>query len=71
MARKLFPIMLVLLLVSVSFSATLAQDFPRGGTVVVNESPRGSWVRNFNPFAPDPMHGTRQIIYEPLASLTL
>jgi peptide/nickel transport system substrate-binding protein len=66
--KVVFVALLALLVLSLpSMRSTQAQDDkPRGGTVTVNESPRGSWVRNFNPYAPDPMHGTTRILYEPL-----
>jgi peptide/nickel transport system substrate-binding protein len=65
MSKKLFPILLVLLLLSLSLSTTLAQgEIPRGGTVVVQEAPRSSWVRNFNPYAPNPVDPTNRLIYE-------
>jgi peptide/nickel transport system substrate-binding protein len=67
MSKKLFPILLVLLLLSLSLSATLAQsDIPRGGTVVVQEAPRSSWVRNFNPYSPNPVDPTNRLVYESL-----
>ncbi len=41
-------------------------SIPTGGTVVVNESPVAAWIRNFNPFAPNPVNGTTRFVYEPL-----
>ena len=50
-----------------ALTPVLAQDdTPRGGTVIINEAPAGAWVRNFNPFAPDPADPTGSLIYEPL-----
>lgn len=37
-----------------------------GGTVIINYGPKGSWTRNFNPFANTPADGTQAFIYEPL-----
>src|SRR3990172_9491083 len=37
-----------------------------GGTVVVSHRAASTWVRNFNPFAPDPINETQDMIYEPL-----
>ncbi|MEV3856907.1 ABC transporter substrate-binding protein [Streptomyces sp. NPDC050095] len=36
-----------------------------GGTLVVNAT-QGQLVRNFNPFAPQPLHPTHGLLYEPL-----
>jgi len=69
MFKKYMPVVLAMaaLLVVLSVGVTFAQDaVPRGGTVVVNESPQGSWVRNFSPYAPNPLPGTTRVIYDPL-----
>lgn len=64
---------LLIALLAVVFMAlpSLAQDaegdIPRGGTVVINESPQGNWSGpNFNPYSPSPRHGTGNFIYETL-----
>ncbi len=50
-----------------SISATFAQDTtPRGGTVVVNELNSSGWVRNFNPYSPNPIGPTTRLIYDPM-----
>jgi peptide/nickel transport system substrate-binding protein len=71
MSRKtwlLVTFFVVLSFVGMSIAPTMAQmDVPRGGTVVINESPQGNWPGpNFNPMAPSPRHGTMNFIYEPL-----
>src|SRR5438270_9339710 len=38
----------------------------RGGTVVINWGPKGSWTQNFNPLSNSPTDGTLELIYEPL-----
>ncbi len=38
----------------------------RGGTVIVSEGQQSPFVRNFNPYAPDPTRWTLGSIYEPL-----
>jgi len=44
-----------------------ADETPRGGTVVVNESPTGNWTgANFSPFSSQRRNGTYFFIYEPL-----
>ena len=42
------------------------QEIPYGGTVVVSHRAASAWVRNFNPFAPDPINETLDMIHEPL-----
>ena len=69
MFKKYSSIVLVVLslLLVLSIGVSFAQDtVARGGTVVVNESPQGSWVRNFSPFAPNPLPGTTHVMYDPL-----
>jgi peptide/nickel transport system substrate-binding protein len=69
MSRKPFYMIAVLLaLLAIVVSPALAQNkTPRGGIVVINESPQGNWPGpNFNPFSPSPRAGTRNMIYEPL-----
>jgi peptide/nickel transport system substrate-binding protein len=65
--------MLLLALLAVIFMAlpALAQeaegDIPRGGTVKINQSPQGNWPGiNFNPYSPQPRHGTLEFMYETL-----
>jgi len=54
-------------LMLLSIGVTFAQDTtPRGGTVVVNESNSSGWVRNFNPFSPNPIGPTTRLIYDPM-----
>lgn len=43
-----------------------ASAIKMGGTLVINYGPKGSWVRNFNPYANTPADGTTAFIYEPL-----
>lgn len=78
MSRKLLGLLALVMVLSIGFGPVAAQDdgpgmvgpadpdLPTGGTIIVNESPRGSFVSNFNPYSPDPMHGTTRILYEPL-----
>jgi peptide/nickel transport system substrate-binding protein len=69
MSRKLSLALVIVLALSLvlSVATVVAQDdIPRGGTVVVNESPQAAWVRNFSPFAPNPLQPTLNLIYEPL-----
>ena len=71
MFKKYSPVVLVVLalLMVLSAGATFAQDdVPRGGTVVVNQANSAGWVRNFNPFAPQPIEPTTNIIYDPLVA---
>jgi len=69
MFKKYSSVLAVLaLLMVLSVGVTFAQSTtPRGGTVVVQQAPAGSWVRNFNPYSPNPLGGTTNVIYEPLA----
>lgn len=46
--------------------AAEATEARTGGTVVVSHRAASTWVRNFNPFAPDPINETNDMIYEPL-----
>jgi len=70
MFRKFSSVLLVVLaaLLVLSFGAVTAQDIPLGGTVVVNQGNSAGWVRNFNPFAPQPLDGTSNIFYDPLVA---
>jgi peptide/nickel transport system substrate-binding protein len=66
---RLLLVLTALLLVPGSLGTVMAQggSIPRGGTVVINESPDGNWTaRNFNPFTAQPLDPTRSLIYEPL-----
>jgi peptide/nickel transport system substrate-binding protein len=67
-AMRFISLLLVLLmLVGVSLAPTMAQDnTPRGGTVSINLGPRGAWVQDFNPYAPNPADGTQTMLYEKL-----
>lgn len=48
-------------------STPAATNIARGGIVMVQQAPAGSWVRNFNPLiASGALPGTVNIIYEPL-----
>jgi peptide/nickel transport system substrate-binding protein len=73
MFRKFSSVLLVALaaLLVLSFSVVTAQDIPRGGTVRVNEGNSSGWVRNFNPFAPNPLPGVTRIIFEPMVVYNL
>lgn len=66
--KRTIVILLALgLMMMLSISVSLAQDTtPRGGTVVVNESNSSGWVRNFNPYAPNPLGPTTRLIYDPM-----
>lgn len=55
----------VMLVLSISIVPAFAQDAP-SGTVVVSHRAASAWVRNFNPFAPDPINDVHGLIYEPL-----
>ena len=69
MFKKVSPIIVVVLaLLVLSIGVTYAQSTPaRGGIVMVQQAPAGSWVRNFNPLiATGALPGTVNIIYEPL-----
>src|SRR5687767_4491045 len=76
MSRKLFgllvavPLALATVLGPVAaqddMPVTVDPDAPRGGTVTVSHRAASAWVRNFNPFAPDPINETHGLIYEPL-----
>src|SRR5262245_11131629 len=67
MFRKVMLVLLVVLVLAIGIGAIHAQDTtPRGGTVVINEGNSSGWVRNFNPFSPDPRPGTTRFVYEPM-----
>jgi peptide/nickel transport system substrate-binding protein len=68
MRRYLSVVVFFAVLLALSLSIVGAQDsIPRGGTVVINESPQGNWAAAlFNPYSPSPRHGTDNFIYEPL-----
>ncbi len=70
MSKKVSTVSLVALalLMVLSFGTTFAQSTtPRGGTVMVQQAPAGSWVRNFNPLIPgQPNPGPVNIMYDPL-----
>jgi peptide/nickel transport system substrate-binding protein len=69
MLRK-FLLLLALVAVLLMALPSVAQedsDIPRGGVVVINESPQGNWSGpNFNPLSPSPRHGTLNFVYETL-----
>lgn len=69
MFRKVSSVILsaLALTMALGFGVASAQDdVPRGGTVVINQANSAGWVRNFNPFAPDPIDGTVEVVYERL-----
>ncbi len=68
MSRKMVFVLALIALLAFSIAPITAQDdTPRGGIVVINESPQGNWAGpNFNPYSPSPRHGTTNFVYEPL-----
>jgi peptide/nickel transport system substrate-binding protein len=64
MSKWFLRVLLVVFVLSMGVSLVSAQD----GTQCVTVSHRAAsaWVRNFNPFAPDPINETQDMIYEPL-----
>jgi peptide/nickel transport system substrate-binding protein len=67
MSRKLLLGTLALFVLILSLGVVVAQDnIPRGGTVVINRENSAGWVRNFNPFAPQPLVSTTEIMYDSL-----
>lgn len=72
MSRKPLLVVFGLVVLALAFSlspvlqTSQAQDIPRGGTVVISEGQQSPFVRNFNPYAPDPTRWTRSSIFEPL-----
>ncbi len=77
MQKRLFAVLSILLVLSMSLSMVGAQDdaplpleavegTPRGGTVQVSHRAQPLWVANFNILAPDPTPDTQGLIYEPL-----
>lgn len=67
MFKKALPVLLVVLVLALSIGSIYAQDdIPRGGTVVVNESNSAGWIRNFNPYAPQPLGPTTRLVFDPM-----
>lgn len=68
MYKKLSFIVGLSMALVLSMSLVSAQDtaIPRGGTVVISEGQQAAFVRNFNPYSPDPTRWTKSSIYEPL-----
>src|SRR5947207_1271344 len=67
LARLGFFVVTLTLVFSMSTSSMrAADDTPRGGTVVISEGQQSPFVRNFNPYAPDPTRWTQSSIFEPL-----
>lgn len=68
--RMVVMLIILTMVTGLSLNFALAQggdeDIPYGGTVVVSHRAASAWVRNFNPFAPDPINETLDMIYEPL-----
>lgn len=64
MSKLLLRAALVVFVLSLGVSLVGAQD--AGQCVVVSHRAASTWVRNFNPFAPDPINETMDMIYEPL-----
>jgi peptide/nickel transport system substrate-binding protein len=65
MSKLLFRVAIVVFVLSLGVSLVGAQD-TSGQCVVVSHRAASAWVRNFNPFAPDPINETQDMIYEPL-----
>jgi peptide/nickel transport system substrate-binding protein len=67
MSRKgLLVLALLAVMVALVAAPVRGDDIPKGGTVVINESPQGNWPGpNFNPFNSQPRHGTN-FMYDPL-----
>lgn len=66
MSKKLFTAITLLLVFSLGLGLVAAQDEAPSGTVTVSHRAASTWVRNFNPFAPDPINDVHGLIYEPL-----
>lgn len=64
MSRLFLRVVLVVFVLSLGVSLVSAQDDAQ--CLVLSQHAASSWVRNFNPFAPDPLQESRGIIYEPL-----
>jgi len=66
--RVLIIALAVIAIVAGSNALVGAQDggIVRGGTFTVSEGQQAPFVRNFNPYAPDPTRWTRGPVYEPL-----
>ena len=68
MSRKLFRLTAVLFSIALvlSFGVNVMAQDDFSDCVQVSHRPQAVWVRNFNPFAPDPIQETLDLIYEPL-----
>ncbi len=64
MSKLVLRVLLVVFVLSMGLSLVSAQDATQ--CVVVSHRAASAWVRNFNPFAPDPINETLDMIYEPL-----
>ena len=65
MSKWFLRVLLVVFVLSMGVSLVSAQD-TSGQCVTVTHRAASAWVRNFNPFAPDPINETQDMIYEPL-----
>ncbi len=65
--RLIILTLVISVLGSIGFvGAQDGMDIVRGGTVIVSEGQQSPFVRNFNPYAPDPTRWTQGTIYETL-----
>ncbi|MFN8377102.1 MAG: ABC transporter substrate-binding protein [Anaerolineae bacterium] len=65
MSKWFLRVLLVVFVLSLGVSLVSAQD-DSTQCVTVSQHAASSWVRNINPFAPDPLQETTDGIYEPL-----
>jgi peptide/nickel transport system substrate-binding protein len=67
--KKHFMILVVVLVATMLASNTLVmaqEPIVRGGTIVVSEGQQAAFVRDFNPYAANPIRWSRGAVYEPL-----
>ena len=65
MSKWFLRVVLVVFVLSMGVTLVSAQDDSQQ-CVTVSHRAASAWVRNFNPFAPDPINETQDMIYEPL-----
>lgn len=66
LSLTLLAVLTLVALLSISFVSVAQDATPRGGTVVISQGQTTPWVRNFNPYSPNPIHWSQGIVYEPL-----
>lgn len=66
MNRKLFVVIMLIVIAAMSFNVLAQDEIVRGGVFTVSEGQQSGYVANFNPYAPDPTRWTQGTMYEPM-----